>query len=184
MSRLRQAIEGRNNWLAMQLLTENTGLVNQKNKDDETPLFPACSCHNFTMMKFLLENGAELNVKDVHDHTPLSTFIGSGYRRRCECKETLRILGMLLEAGADPSADADTIWNKVGFGAEYEEMLRLLLSYGLDIHAKVNLVQAGKWALLGTIRRQNAGFKPCSHKEPVLRTFSQQHFWCFNAKCE
>ena len=183
MSRLRQAIERRKNWIAKQLLTENTALVNQKNKDDETPLFPACRCPNFTMTRFLLENGAELNVKDVCGYTPLSTFIKTGYRKCGECKETLRFIEMLLEAGADPSADADTIWNEVGFDEEYEQTLRLLLSYGLDIHAKVNLLQAVKGALLRTIRRQNGGFKPCSHKEPMLR-FGQQHFSCFNVKCE
>ena len=140
MSWLRQAIERRKNWLTKQLLTENTALVNQKNKDDETPLFPACRCPNFTMIRFLLENGAELNVKDVCGYTPLSTFIKTGYRKCGECKETLRFIEMLLEAGADPSVDAERIWDQVGLDDEYAETLRFQLSYGLDTRAKVSLL--------------------------------------------
>ena len=92
------------------------------------------------MTRFLLENGAELNVKDVCGYTPLSTFIKTGYRKCGECKETLRFIETLLEAGADPSVDAERIWDQVGLDDEYAETLRLLLSYGLDTHAKVSLL--------------------------------------------
>jgi len=107
-------------------LIENGINVNQKNKkDNQTPLFHAADEGVYELVEMILEKGVEdINHHDSFGLTPLS------YASR----KHLKVVEMLLEAGADPNAQ-----DKYGFTPLHEaaengrlEILKLLIKHGGD----------------------------------------------------
>jgi ankyrin repeat protein len=77
-------------------LSENSAIINTKDKEGDTAILKACrNCNNTNIVAFLLENGAEINDKKYRDsigQTPLIIAAQAG------CKD---IVELLLRAGAD-----------------------------------------------------------------------------------
>jgi ankyrin repeat protein len=77
-------------------LSENSAIINTKDKEGDTAILKACrNCNNTNIVAFLLENGAEINDKKYRDsigQTPLIIAAQTG------CKD---IVELLLLAGAD-----------------------------------------------------------------------------------
>lgn len=77
-------------------LSENSAIINIKDKEGDTAILKACrNCNNTNVVAFLLENGSEINDKkyrDSIDQTPLIIAAQAG------CKD---IVELLLRAGAD-----------------------------------------------------------------------------------
>lgn len=54
-----------------ELTAENPGVVNERDKNDFTPLHKAAYSGKLDVVKFLVEKGADVNVKDKYGVTPL-----------------------------------------------------------------------------------------------------------------
>ena len=115
-----------------QLLLEHGADVNARNAHNQTPLHEA---KGKEVTRLLIEHGADANALDTQNRTPLHQASEDGITE---------VAGVLLERGVDANArDADKV-TPLGLAASgpwYREevhlhLVRLLLRYGSDIHAR------------------------------------------------
>ncbi len=108
-----------------QLLLESGAKVNTPNRAGETPLFrSAWTDVTPEMTKLLIESGADINHTTPTGETPLWAAIFSG---------NLPVIRILLEHGADPSAQLDDGLTPLQFALEQamdEEFIQCLADYG------------------------------------------------------
>lgn len=122
----------------MQWLLENGADINANGYNGETPLIAACENTQFYAVKFLVENGADVNVQDKSLGNALHSAIFQAHlsQRNAEQTEGItkqgyqqeyqkrkRIVGMLLNAGAQPTTTHVYLCQSFGITGELPNML-------------------------------------------------------------
>jgi ankyrin repeat protein len=119
---------------------------------EHTPLHWTCYCGNLDGIKWLLVNGADVNKKGAHDRTVL---VSTCQRLDGDIDHDtfIKILKLLLEAGADLSIKDDDGMKAIHFTVKSIEASRLLIAEGADVDAccdsgSTPLIHAMFWAEL------------------------------------
>jgi ankyrin repeat protein len=114
----------------IRFLLKNGAVLDAKMGYDMTPLYWAASSCNPEATEVLIHAGADLEARDSHEkNTPLIAICWGGNK---ECG--VKIVRLLLEAGADPNARRKEDSTPLIFVARYGniEMIKLLLDHGAD----------------------------------------------------
>jgi len=126
----------------MKMLLEHPEIkVNVKDGDGVTPLYRACRNGHTTLIEMLLEAGAGAEVNAKWTGT-----LENGWTALIQAFTNtppfdIKIVKMLLENGADvDTTRPDDGWTVLQWASEYgyEEIVKMLLERGVNVHAKDN----------------------------------------------
>ena len=154
--------------IVMQLLKHEVGSdVNERDKDQETPLHLASYYLSSDLVKVLLDYGAQVDAEDNRGLTPLHQLVLGNHKcqslsgtGRLEPWDSRAIYTahLLLERGADVNAqnkDNETPLH-LASRLRLHELARLLLEHGADLDVKNS---EGKSPLLVTTRRKGKAMR-------------------------
>ncbi|KAL7799329.1 ankyrin repeat-containing domain protein [Trichoderma afarasin] len=125
--------------LVIKLLLDNGAEVNQKGNDDwKTALQVACYKGTAEVVRFLLGYGADVNAGGGRYATPLQAAAARYISKESsdeELQTKLLILKLLIDEGVDVNEHCGAALRTAALESPYEEVLDLLLAYGVDVNA-------------------------------------------------
>jgi ankyrin repeat protein len=118
------------------LLLKHGAEVNRRDRDNQTPLFPAIARGWFKIARILLEHGADVNMGNINGKTPLHLLTES----QTHDVDVLNHARSLLEHGAevDRRDEDDQTPLHLAAGRDWFKLAHVLLENGADANAENN----------------------------------------------
>jgi uncharacterized protein len=113
-------------------LIEHGGSVNDRNDNEQTPLFFCAS--SLPVARYLLSMDADINARDAEGRTPLMNMA-------CSFKSDIKVIRLLLKSGAEINAQNRFGWTALMFAVFVGRKIVIeeLLKYDADISLRNNL---------------------------------------------
>jgi ankyrin repeat protein len=111
------------------IISENPGRINEKDKDGNSFLHLAVRAGNADIVKFLVSKGADVNIKDNYDQTPLQIAAHS---------DNAEVVIQLVSSGAEINIKNSLGKTPLHYAVYYEQLqiVKYLISQGAEINTK------------------------------------------------
>ena len=111
------------------IISENPGRINAKDKDGNSFLHLAVRAGNADIVKFLVSKGADVNIKDNYDQTPLQIAAHS---------DNAEVVIQLVSSGAEINIKNSLGKTPLHYAVYYEQLqiVKYLISQGAEINTK------------------------------------------------